>query len=1099
MVLLNRRKIQPKEIGQSADSFSETPWVIKESSERINDYNSDLKKLDFYKRDIFTCEISGKDGLSYFKALKSEEQHREKVRYLLPKELRKAIANFANFSPIRKVGHLVESAFQRFSNRFFIGDTVCLKTIQKNALITYKEGEPNLVESPTIENNVTLFLVKDVFQSNGMMESEKGEISAPKLSLYLITECLNRESKGAALIVGQNEIKRPESHFSKFIIACFLNEILIKVSNKEHAPWRVKQEYIERYDVNPKCSPNMIDYLPDRMNSSSSELYTPLTIPPESDVEPADWKETSETSETSLSKIKAIDDEISVSFDHIYDNVNSLAYNDLKGTVDDKELPFTGPSIPFENISYLDSSLEYKNIDQKWFKECSQFPTERLLVVYQFLSFFGRFIGLSHFNFDQFLTTIKCTSPEALVDEYVKINFLKTYNSKGSFTNEKPRNEIYNQVTSSNVSQREKANVFNADESQRIPSNFTRNQKMRKFITDKSTEFVMYSIFKGKPLKNDDMEFQSYEKGNILYIDIVCSLMCLMTDNEPDWNCNLMDNWTEEKRKEEGNKTEIDIAIEKCLNYGDTSWVKLLHNKNFSNGNWLICLLGILQQNTHMIAYSDVAKCITKKILPLSMNFVNLGDELWDNFRKRLSIKDKIDVLWVLVDFASNFSSYIKELVDKVPKLCNGIRLKLDSAKKEYIELKRQLKTLTKNRVKLHSNASMNRYGSDECKGKVNALKVKIAYLMEDIAFLEAKLIQSDIKRLEILGKDRNGNRYYWMDSNGSSSAISEKNEELYNCCFLWVQGPSEADINFCLDVDVESLKKWELLAKAKGTAYATKEVFSIFRSTDGSYYQTAQGENFMIINSNGILMRPTIPAFIDKKIISETPEKLLLSHHQWAFFNDIEDIHMLVDRLDDLRENEGQLKKALTSKMDRIEVSYKQQFKIKRRIECDETFKKNHKLLKNNEFTFPELKRIETTCTSNGQHFSNMEKISKKLSRTKNDLVLEAILKDVAHLGECERALLKKQQNLIYPLNFHFEQLRTIDLEFIVETKRKRQEDILTKLLNHQRYKHISHVSGYGISSQRVDKAAHLDVQGILEEIECQFISRRREDEERN
>ncbi|CAI7383740.1 BEM_collapsed_G0055430.mRNA.1.CDS.1 [Saccharomyces cerevisiae] len=488
-----------------------------------------------------------------------------------------------------------------------------------------------------------------------------------------------------------------------------------------------------------------------------------------------------------------------------------------------------------------------------------------------------------------------------------------------------------------------------------------------------------------------------------------------------------------------------------------------------------------------------------KKILPLSMNFVNLGDELWDNFRKRLSIKDKIDVLWVLVDFASNFSSYIKELVDKVPKLCNGIRLKLDSAKKEYIELKRQLKTLTKNRVKLHSNASMNRYGSDECKGKVNALKVKIAYLMEDIAFLEAKLIQSDIKRLEILGKDRNGNRYYWMDSNGSSSAISEKNEELYNCCFLWVQGPSEADINFCLDVDVESLKKWELLAKAKGTAYATKEVFSIFRSTDGSYYQTAQGENFMIINSNGILMKPTIPAFIDKKIISETPEKLLLSHHQWAFFNDIEDIHMLVDRLDDLRENEGQLKKALTSKMDRIEVSYKQQFKIKRRIECDETFKKNHKLLKNNEFTFPELKRIETTCTSNGQHFSNMEKIAKKLSRTKNDLVLEAILKDVAHLGECERALLKKQQNLIYPLNFHFEQLRTIDLEFIVETKRKRQEDILTKLLNHQRYKHISHVSGYGISSQRVDKAAHLDMQGILEEIECQLISRRREDEERN
>lgn len=94
-----------------------------------------------------------------------------------------------------------------------------------------------------------------------------------------------------------------------------------------------------------------------------------------------------------------------------------------------------------------------------------------------------------------------------------------------------------------------------------------------------------------------------------------------------------------------------------------------------------------------------------KKILPLSMNFVNLGDELWDNFRKRLSIKDKIDVLWVLVDFASNFSSYIKELVDKVPKLCNGIRLKLDSAKRVY-----RIETATKNVNQKSREASQQRF-----------------------------------------------------------------------------------------------------------------------------------------------------------------------------------------------------------------------------------------------------------------------------------------------------------------------------------------------------------------------------------------------------
>lgn len=1091
MVLLKRKEIQRHVINQSADSAYEAAWVIKETGEHLIDYDSYLERLEFYKRNIFTCEITGRDALSYFKALESEEQHRKKVNSLLPRELRKAIANFANFNPTRKVKYLVDNTFQRFSSRFFIGDTVCLKSMQKKELFGYKEKESNLLGPPSVEPNDTLFFVKDVFQSNQMTKSEVGETSAPGLSLYLITERLNQKPKGAALIVSQNEIERPESHFSKFIIACFLNEILIKVSNKEHAPWRVKQEHIEEYNVNPKCPPKMVKYLPDEMGSFSSNLYTPLTIPLEKDVEPIDWEE------TSPSIMQKIDEDILGTFRHIHDTANFNDYNSLKGTIKDKELPFTGPSTPFESISYFDSSLEYKNIDRKWFEECSQFSTERLLVVYQFLNSFGPFIGLEHFNFDQFLTTIKCTGPEALVDEYVKINFVNIDHRKDSTKNERARNDMYDQVTMDNVSQRKKSSVLNADESHPIPSNFTRNQEMRKFITNKSTDSLRYSIFKGKLSKNEGVDFHSNEKACKLYIEIVCSLMCLVVNEKNDWNCNSMENLTEEKRKEERNKTAVDITTENPLNYEDTSWAKLLSNKDFKNGNWLICLLGILRQNKLITTYSDIAECFTKKILPLPMNFHNLGEKLWRNFRKRLSLKDKVDVLWLLVDLVSNFSSYVKELVDGVPKLYNGIRLELDSARKEYNEVKEQLKTFTKKYAQLHGNPPMNRHASDTYKDRIDGFKVKLAYLMEDVAFLEAKLIQYDIKRLEILGKDRNGNRYYWMDSNGSPSSISQKDEWHYNCCFLWVQGPSEPDVNFYLDVSIDSLRKWELLAKVKGTAYATKEVFSVFRSADGSYYQIDQCENSMIIDSNGILMQSSIPVPIYRKIISETPEKLLLSSHQWAFFEDTEDVHMLVDRLDDLGENECQLKKALTSKMDRIETAYRQQVKVKRRIECDKIFKRNRKLLKTNEFTLPELKRTEATCSPNGQNFSNMEKLAKKLSGVKNDLISEGIFKDVMHLGEGERTLLRKHQSLLYPLDFHFEQLSTIDPNVIVEMKKERQEELLTKLLNHQRYKHISYTSGYGVSSQRAKKATHLDVQGMLEEIKRQIISRRRERKE--
>ncbi|CAI4052826.1 hypothetical protein SKDZ_16G0620 [Saccharomyces kudriavzevii ZP591] len=1087
MVSLNSKEAQPDEKELPADATDRNAWPAKEAGERINDYSSCSKRLEFYERNALACEVSERNGVSYFRALKNEEQCRKDVKTLLSMELRVAIANFVNFNSTRKVSTLVNRVFQRFRNRFFEGEIVCLKNNQRKVLLLPKLKKCDLGGVQDAPSYNTLFVVRDVFQSNEVVESGTEEILASDLSLYLITGYARPKSKGIALIASQNEIERPACQFSKFVIACFLNEIIIKVSNKQYALWRVKQQYVEKYNVDSKCPPEIFKYLSDEKDAASREPYTPSTIPPEEDIEPTDWEE------WPPSKIQKVSNEISANFDPIH-TAKFTGYNSSKRIVNDKELPFTGPSTPFKSTCYLDSFLEFKTIDLQWYEECAQLSTERLLVVYRFLNSFGPFIGLEHFNFDQFLTTIKCTDPEVLLDEYVKINIVNVDHKEDTARYGELQTDSYGPSGINKVSQRKGTKIPNLNGGCSIPSNFTRNQGIRKLITNKSTEFLKYSIFKSEPPKNESMDAYPFKKASDLYIDIACSLLSLITNEKGNWTCDVMGDWIGEERKEEEGKFFDGKIIEKCLSYGNTRSPKLSSSKNLRKENWLICFLGILKQNMHIIRYSDVAESLTEKLLPSAMNSHDLGEELWQNFCRKLSKKAKIDILWILVDLISNFSSYIKELVDGAPQLCNKIRLELDNVKKKYHELKKQLKILSEEYVQLCNTPAINKCKLDVCENKINGYKLKMKYLREDTNYLEAKLLQSDIKRLETLGKDRYGNRYYWMDSNGSPSPVNQKDELHYNCCYLWVQGPSEEDVNFYLDVDQASLRKWKSSAKVNGTVHASKEVFSIYRSADGSYFRKFQGEDIKIIDSNGILVQSTPLAPIHRKIIAETPEKLLLSSHQWFFMNDVEDIHMLVDKLDNLAENERQLKKALTHRMHRIEASYEQQLKAKRRVEFDSALKTYLKLWKANEFTSSDLQRIGAMDISNDERVTSIVKLAKELSREDNDVVTEKILKDAVLLGECERVLLEKQQSLLYSLDFHFEQLRTVDHRLVLEMKKKKQEEVLTKLLNHQRYRYISSTSELGTKSQWAKEATYLSVQGMLEEIKRHINLRHKE-----
>lgn len=94
-------------------------------------------------------------------------------------------------------------------------------------------------------------------------------------------------------------------------------------------------------------------------------------------------------------------------------------------------------------------------------------------------------------------------------------------------------------------------------------------------------------------------------------------------------------------------------------------------------------------------------------------------------------------------------------------------------------------------------------------------MKRKFHFLLKDISYLEAKLIESDFKRLEMLGKDRYGNRYYWMDSNGSPLFTGQTDHYHYNCCFLWVKGPLKTS-DFLLEYRQSLFEEMEIISRNK-------------------------------------------------------------------------------------------------------------------------------------------------------------------------------------------------------------------------------------------------------------------------------------------
>lgn len=1092
MVLYKRKPIALSEPKALPLDLNIDVWHIDETGEWFITYEEYLERLDFYGRHHFTCEITGTSCLTFFEALDSEESQFKYVEEKFPLKLREPVARFLHFNGIKRLDALVEKVYARFKSDFFPGETVYLRknnketsappshqsTPQPGDVVFKSVQKENVIESSQPQYQRP-YIIKEKAQFNATKDPDTGEIIMPAYSKYMIIE----ESHGhKSLIADQSQLYRDRSTFTKHLIKCFCKITLKRASTKMGAPWAVKDEYLPMYGLTMEWPLDMLKYKDDetavkqeaarnKRNRSGEEMEDgqeddETLRMDEQDTENRNSKDEEDDSQPVPKKKKIVEEAKEDST--IQENISNATVTSI---VEDLALPYQGSPHVFENLFHYNELLECVPVDgSASFKPFR--AMDKLLQVFQFLNTFGPKIYLSYFDLDQFITSLKCTDPTELKGEVVYVEFI--------------------------------VDKKDGDGKTEQLSDWQRNQEFRTMINKRNTDEVLYSIVKDEPA-TDDVIDNINQNGTGLLIETFTALLRLFITENGDWSSLVVEEWLkndenyeieEENRvndnreqrdvheKESKSESEseneadnVDTNLEKCLNYRNVNWAERLSKRQFNNGYWLIILLGIFQDCMHIPIYTEIIREFNKKVIPSNVSASQLPKQLWRNFCNNLSLMEKLNTIWILVDLISNFSPDIKTAVEESMELCGQIRSERFRVAKDLKAETSSLNLLILHLQVLEQAATKDENEIQERQTQLMEQQLKVDNLQKDKSFLDKKLVENDSQRLKSLGVDRYGNRYYWLDLSGvpiqdfpESTGDHHPEGLAYHSGRLWIQGPSAAAVKFFLKISDEELSTWLSLAEEKNSTYATKEVFHIYRADDGSYKHVGGDSETELVNSSGILNSLIELTPIQKKIIDESPECILLSDQQWYSIDRMDDLNRLLDWLDTWGRREHDLLRQFKN----IESNLQSAYTIREKLLClsisDDVEVKLLNDLKENEFSASELEFNDRIDNGNiggseqeeSEDEEELEAVATEIMKLDDCSKTRKILNKIKELEDRRDSLLEKRQamqNAKRPGGRVQARAERRRLQNLRENKLEKQMEILTDLLNHRHFKSMEDV----------------------------------------
>lgn len=197
-------------------------YYIPDTKEWFLEYDDYLKRVDYYNRRKFVCEITGNSCLTFFEALESEQKEITGVESNFPEALREHILRFLQFNRITRLDHLVDKVYLTFKNDYFPGETIFIK------------GSINTVNNQYQDSNV---------RQRGTIR-EKVQYGTKDSTKYLVVRLNDRKEA----IVTNDRISRDRNHFTKWIIKTFI-KLTMSRSHRIGAPWVVKDKFARKYRI----------------------------------------------------------------------------------------------------------------------------------------------------------------------------------------------------------------------------------------------------------------------------------------------------------------------------------------------------------------------------------------------------------------------------------------------------------------------------------------------------------------------------------------------------------------------------------------------------------------------------------------------------------------------------------------------------------------------------------------------------------------------------------------------------------------------------------------------------------------------------------
>ncbi|KAF6766364.1 ATP-utilizing chromatin assembly and remodelling N-terminal-domain-containing protein [Ephemerocybe angulata] len=245
------------------------------TGEIFETYESYAARMSFYRLRQFQCEVTGKSGLDYFQALDSERQEARTLHSRFPEPLKSAVLRAVQWQVVGRLDHLVEAVYDRFKDRYFKGEYVIvdLNGTKFQARIdrvyppkfsnvedrdTFKETSANSLdlENPhSIGGDLKISLHESLESDNPdryfywvkLLEIEKDK-GHEKGKSTKASDKVDGKLVGSLVEVQSPMMSRDRLAFSKSILRRFIRDCVDRDAAVA-SPWTVKPIIAARYGV----------------------------------------------------------------------------------------------------------------------------------------------------------------------------------------------------------------------------------------------------------------------------------------------------------------------------------------------------------------------------------------------------------------------------------------------------------------------------------------------------------------------------------------------------------------------------------------------------------------------------------------------------------------------------------------------------------------------------------------------------------------------------------------------------------------------------------------------------------------------------------